>query len=509
MIYNVLGNDGLGTPADGGKTMKVATYVRVSTIFEEQDSSIINQEEGLIDYIHTNNWLLFDTYSERKTSFSKRKEFMRLIKDAMGKKFDVILVKSLSRLGRSIGELNTIVPELVKKGIRFVAITESFDTTQSDWQTKLAIFSMLYQMSSQTTSDFVRMAERTRAMRGEFTGSFPPYGYEKADKKLVPATNDTPEIVRRIFSTYQEGTLGMQAIANQLNTEKVPTPAQVQGRKNGSEYWCQSSIEYILTNPAYIGYLVAQKEQAITLGSSQRKNTAPTEQIVIPDNHPALISKEQYQMAQSLIQRRSHNKVSGMPNLFTHLLFCADCGGGMHCVKRPYGKTHYMCGKYKLWGKDYCKRHSIHEANLLDLIQADIHQLMNEHVNKDTLVRGLQKGSQIEEKNHAKEVAAIKNNIDKIEKRKQISEDKWLDGDITKEQYHEMLDRLSKELTVAKEKLLHLTKSNEVKQPLLSDIAKLVSLDKLDRELLLMLVKRIDVKEDGDVKITYNFKVTL
>lgn len=39
----------------------------------------------------------------------------------------------------------------------------------------------------------------------------------------------------------------MQAIANQLNEEEVPTPAQTQGRKNGSPYWCQSTIEYILT----------------------------------------------------------------------------------------------------------------------------------------------------------------------------------------------------------------------------------------------------------------------
>ncbi|WP_116061417.1 DUF4368 domain-containing protein [Cohnella phaseoli] len=38
-------------------------------------------------------------------------------------------------------------------------------------------------------------------------------------------------------------------------------------------------------------------------------------------------------------------------------------------------------------------------------------------------------------------------------------------------------------------------------------MAKLTSFDELDRELLLMLVKRIEVKENGEVKIIYNFKV--
>lgn len=490
--------------------MKVATYIRVSTTFEEQDSSLINQEEGLVDYIKKNNWLLFDTYSERQSSFKKRKEFTRLVKDAKDKKFEVILVKSLSRLGRSIGELNTIIPELVNKGIRFVAISEQIDTQQSDWQTRLAMFSMIHQMFSQTTSDYIRLAERARASRGEFTGSFPPYGYEKKNKKLIPATNDTPEIVRRIFSTYQEGILGMQAIANQLNEEGIPTPAQIQGRNNGSMYWCQSSIDYILTNPVYTGDLVAQKEQAVTLGSSQRKTKAPSEQIVIPDNHPAIISREQFQMTQSLIQRRSHNKVSGLPNLFTHLLFCADCGAGMHCVKRSYGKTHYMCGKSKLRGKDYCKRHSIHEVTLLNLIQADIHQLMNEHVNKASLVSELQKKSRTRERKLSKEVAALQQNIDVIKKRMQTATNKWLDEQISTEHYHEILEPLNKEKTLTEEKLLHINRDNkdsEGKQPLLSDIVKLISLETLDRELLLMLVKRIDVRDDGKVLITYNFRI--
>ncbi|MFA8301803.1 zinc ribbon domain-containing protein [Paenibacillus alvei] len=37
----------------------------------------------------------------------------------------------------------------------------------------------------------------------------------------------------------------------------------------------------------------------------------------------------------------------------TQLLYCTDCGVGMHCVKRSYGKKYYMCGKYKLRGKKY------------------------------------------------------------------------------------------------------------------------------------------------------------
>lgn len=132
--------------------MHVETYVLVSTVLEEQDSSLINQEEELNDYIRKNGWVLFDTYSERQSSFKKRIEFQRLVKDAMAKKFHVILVKSLSRFGRSIGELNTIVPQLVEKGLRFIALSEG-SIPKTDWQSKLVMYSIVYQMSSQTTSD--------------------------------------------------------------------------------------------------------------------------------------------------------------------------------------------------------------------------------------------------------------------------------------------------------------------------------------------------------------------
>lgn len=101
MSYNRSHQSSFTVPSDdkisGGNDMYVATYVRVSTVFEEQDSSLINQEEGLNDHIRRNGWMLFDTYSERQSSFKKRIEFQRLVKDAMAKKFHVILVKSLSR----------------------------------------------------------------------------------------------------------------------------------------------------------------------------------------------------------------------------------------------------------------------------------------------------------------------------------------------------------------------------------------------------------------------------
>jgi site-specific DNA recombinase len=147
----------------------------------------------------------------------------------------------------------------VEKGIRFIALSEDIDTERTDWQSKLAMYSMVYQMSSQTTSDWIRMAEKARAKLGELTGSFAQYGYKKVDKQLMPADDSTPDVVKRLFDLYLDGRIGLQTIANLLTDEGIPTPAQIQGRKNVSLYWHMTTIRIILTNPVYVGDLVAQR----------------------------------------------------------------------------------------------------------------------------------------------------------------------------------------------------------------------------------------------------------
>lgn len=495
------------TPGNGGKPMNVGAYIRVSTVFEEQDTSVINQEEGLNDYIRKNGWLLFDTYSERQSSFKRREEFQRLIRDARAKRFQIVLVKSLSRFGRNIGELNTVVPELVEKGIRFIALAEDIDTDKPGWQSKLAMYSMVYQMTSQTTSDWVKMAEKARAKRGEFTGSYAPYGYDKVGKTLVISQDESPDVVRRIFNLYQQG-IGMQTIANLLTDEPVRTPAQRQGRKNASADWHQSTVKVILQNPVYVGDLMAQRSTVAALGSNKRKQQPKEEWVFRKDSHPALVSREQFQFVNSLLSRRSFGKTKGKVNLFTNFLYCAHCGSGMYYTKRNYGNDHYVCGRYQKRGKHHCRRNPIRADQLKSLVLQELHDLTRAHVNLDELTDDLRKRAEEERKKHEKAEEALRKKIAKLEKRKAVAEDKYLDNEWSKEQYHEAIERLDKELADERGKLHQLIKEHGSRESLsLKEVSKLVQFDKLDREMLQALVKRIDVHEDGKVTITYNFVV--
>lgn len=268
-----------------------------------------------------------------------------------------------------------------------------------------------------------------------------------------------------------------------------------------------NSVKIILTNQVYVSDLVAQRQHVTALGSVKRKRMPKEEHIVITDTHTPLVSREQFQAAQNLLNRRSFRKTSGRPNLFSYLLFCADCGHGMYYVKRDYGNAHYICGNYQKRGAHHCSRHPIREKYLEQLILHDLKKLIGEHVDTDRLMADMRKEADDERKRSEKEMASLEKKIEKLEQRKIAAENKWLDGDWDKERYHEALERFQNELLEYRQQMLKLQKAQDNTKLALPDIAKLTKPDRLDRQLILLLVKRIEVKENGDSTIIYNFTI--
>lgn len=108
--------------------MKCAIYCRVST--DEQNPK--HQEKALIEYAKNQKYNIHKVYTDI-TSGSKqsRPALNDLMFDARSKKFDVVLVWKLDRLGRSLQHLLAIIHEWELKNINFTCITQSIDTTTS------------------------------------------------------------------------------------------------------------------------------------------------------------------------------------------------------------------------------------------------------------------------------------------------------------------------------------------------------------------------------------------
>ena len=106
---------------------KVCIYARVST--KDQDCS--RQLEELREIVKNHNYELVDEYVDEGISGSvkHRVELDRMLKDAMARKFEMIMTLELSRLGRSVSNMCEIVELLKAKNIDLFVKNQNVDTS--------------------------------------------------------------------------------------------------------------------------------------------------------------------------------------------------------------------------------------------------------------------------------------------------------------------------------------------------------------------------------------------
>ncbi len=135
--------------------MRVIAYLRVSTARQDLDP----QRLAIWDYAQKNR-LTIDEFVTAKASSQKSMK-RRGISDLLTilQPTDVLLVSELSRLGRSVGQIISIVEKLIAKSVRLVAIKEGIDLAgAADLQTKVMI--TLFSLFAEIERDLI--SERTK-----------------------------------------------------------------------------------------------------------------------------------------------------------------------------------------------------------------------------------------------------------------------------------------------------------------------------------------------------------
>lgn len=136
--------------ADKGR--RVIGYIRVSTA--EQDFN--NQRLGILTLANQHGWQV--TFIEETvsgmTSYKERK--LGVVAEELNRG-DVLVVSELSRLGRSMLEVITLLSDLSKKGVKVYAVKGGYELDDSI-QSK--ILSMVLCMASEIERDLI--SQRTR-----------------------------------------------------------------------------------------------------------------------------------------------------------------------------------------------------------------------------------------------------------------------------------------------------------------------------------------------------------
>lgn len=488
--------------------MKCAVYIRVSTNRDEQKDSLVNQEKFFLDYIAKNGYSLYNVYSDVSsgTSIKNRKSFLELIEDVKNKKVDIVLTKEISRLGRSVIDTMKFYELCRDNDIHLIAFNNNINTLNGDTQ-YISLYGALAQMESENISSRIKMALTTIAKSGKFKGSIAPYAY-RIDNKVLKIRDDyTPDIVRRIFKEYIKGN-GIDTIARHLTRDGIPTPAKVANKRNAGRFWTGRTIQLILSNRNYCGDLTQCKTYVSSIRTKKRKKRNPKDFIIVENAHDAIISKEDFELVQELLTKRSRkqNNHRKSTHLFSNLLFCSDCGHGMHFKKNRKG---YICGNFDKNGKyGGCTSHIIREQELESIILKDIEIILKDI--KVTYISKINSKFEKEKLSLEKNISAYINKIESLKKIKNNALKKLCSDIISDIEYKNIIEDIDSEISTINSNIETLSKNLETLNALTKDdfiklANELSSIKKLNKDILNRLIKRIEVTKNGDVKIFYRF----
>lgn len=189
---------------------KVAIYARVSTEHEAQISALENQVQYYDDILSRHaDWTLVDRYIDEGitgTSIHKRESFMRILKDAKEKKFDLIVTREVSRFARNTVDTLQQTRTLKTYGVE-VWFTEDniWTMNDEDGKLRLSIMATLAQNESKKISQRVKAGQMISFKNGVLYGNGNILGYDRVGDKLVCTCGHAMN--RRIAHKANDGTL--------------------------------------------------------------------------------------------------------------------------------------------------------------------------------------------------------------------------------------------------------------------------------------------------------------
>ena len=139
------------------KNIKAVAYSRVSTLLGQ---SCENQLVGIRELTKTRNYELITEYNDEGVSGlkEKRPQLDQLIKDARKGKFQILIVHSIDRLGRSTKHLLNLLDELNHYGVSLISIRENLDFSSPTGKMALTMLSAVAQLEAQLISERIKVS---------------------------------------------------------------------------------------------------------------------------------------------------------------------------------------------------------------------------------------------------------------------------------------------------------------------------------------------------------------
>lgn len=367
---------------------------------ETENASITHQKALLKEYAENNGYPNLRYYVDdgyTGTNFN-RPDFQRMMEDVENGIIETIVVKDMSRFGRNyILEGQYVELVLPQHHVRVIGVTDHYDSynTENDLFVFKSIFAEIY---AADISKKITYAKHTLGMNGVKLKSHPLYGYKlvDGDHNRWEIDEESAKIVRMIFDMFLHQDMSINSIAKYLRTNKVLTPSAYMGYKYtkvGTSYgWLFQTVRRLLEFQEYCGDTVNFKTKTTSYKSKSRLFLPKENWVVFENQHPAIISREDFEKTQEKLKTISKNSFSPSNEMkndtfFRNKCVCAKCGAKMH-RRHSVNGVYFVCKTYVQYGT--CRSNHITENELRRITLDHLKKLYMAVKNgRDTLITQL------------------------------------------------------------------------------------------------------------------------
>ena len=529
-----------------------ALYCRISLDDggDNESMSISNQKIMLRDFAEKNGMFLHEYYVDdgyTGRNFN-RPSFQRMIADIEDGKIGCVITKDLSRLGRNYIEAGSYIEIFFPKhNVRYIAITDGVDSLTRQEIDITPFKNILNDMYSRDISKKVLSGITIRSRQGKFCGGTPPLGLmrDPEDKGHLIIDPKTAPIIRKIYDYALDG-LGCMRISKKLMEEKIPVTHVKSNteRKENYYYWAGSRISHILQNPFYKGAHLVFRTHQKGIRSGTYDIIPREEWEVIENCHEAIVSPEEWDKVQELIDRRPpimQGNACPFYNLFHGIIYCAICGKSMQVryekvgrkdknrstgeLREPIDKAYYICQTYNRLGKNACTSHKLEARDLCDLMLKDIQELAKTALkDADAFYQRL---SSRMERRYMADASEMQKERERLEARNREIDEMFLNlytdkakGILSEQRFMKLtatMEREQEENQHRLQELMRMLQQSDAQESevrtFIREIRQYATIQELDETVLNRLiswilvgeVKKVDGQKVQEVRIVYNF----
>nr|DAI90240.1 MAG TPA: integrase [Caudoviricetes sp.] len=273
--------------------------------------------------------------------------------------------------------------------------------------------------------------------KGNFIGSFAPYGYKKVKEgtgkdacyklEVIP---EEAEIIKLMYHLFVNEGYGFTKVARHLDS--------VGAKPRKTEHWSPAALKDMLENPVYIGKVRWNWRKTVKVIEDGKitkvrpKVKDEKQWIYVDGKHEAIIDEATFQAA---LNRRGKNpalrKNKELVNPFARLLYCGTCGRAMSYkeFRDKRSRTDKISRSMLCNNQAICKTKSVQYDAFFERVLRTLEQTI-----ADFEIKLANNGGSAA-KLHSNIVANLEMELQKLKAKDARQKDAYEDGTYTKEEY--------------------------------------------------------------------------